>query len=77
MFGAHRLRIPRPRSTNWNAETGESGAGSGNNFDPAINDAPRLPFRTSGAVRKALIDRLIALTSGIRSAARRHRAPNA
>jgi tetratricopeptide (TPR) repeat protein len=59
-------------STNWNAETGESGAGSGNNFDPAINEASRAAVQDKwAAVREALIDRLIALTEAAYAAQKR------
>jgi len=59
-------------STNWHAETGESGAGSGNNFDPAINDASRAAVQDKwAAVREGLIDRLSSLTEAAYAAQQR------
>jgi tetratricopeptide (TPR) repeat protein len=50
-------------STNWRAESGESGAGDGANFDPAVNEASRDAVQAKWAtVRDGLIERLIALT---------------
>jgi tetratricopeptide (TPR) repeat protein len=50
-------------STNWCAESGESGAGDGANFDPAVNETSRDAVQAKWAsVRDGLIERLIAFT---------------
>lgn len=47
-------------STNWCAEAGQSGAGSGDNFDASVNAASRAAVQAKWAtVREGLVNRLI------------------